>query len=150
MPRSYMIPKKSTPKNDDGYFEVLSKTVFQVGFNWRVVENKWSAIAKAFHGFRIGRVAKIDVEEVDELLKNKEIIRNGRKVLATIANAKKFLEVKKEHGSFRKFLASIRKQPYAERRKILSKMFASIGPTGVFVFLYTVNEPVPHWHQRND
>ncbi len=150
MPRSYMIPKKFVPKSDNGYFEVLSKTVFQVGFNWRVVEKKWPDIHKAFHGFRIELVAKMDIDDVDALLKNKQIIRNGRKIMAVIANAQKFLEIKKKHAAVKKFLRSLRKKPYRERRKILSKMFAGIGPTGVFVFLYTVDEPVPHWHQRND
>lgn len=90
------------------------------------------------------------IDDVDTLLKNKEIIRNGRKIMAVIANAQKFLEIRQTHDSMKKFLRSLRRKLYAERRKILSKMFAGIGPTGVFVFLYTVNEPVPHWHQRND
>lgn len=150
MPHGHMIPKKFVPKSDDEYFEVLSKAVFQVGFNWRVVEKKWPAISKAFHGFAIERVARMSIDEVDELLKNKDIIRNGRKIMAVIANAQEFREIKKEHGSMKKFLRSLRSRPYSERRKILDKMFTSIGPTGVFVWLYTVNEPVPSWHRRKE
>lgn len=114
------------------------------------LEKKWSAITKAFHRFNVERVSKMTIDDVDTLLKNKEIIRNGRKIMAVIANAQKFLEIRQTHDSMKKFLRSLRRKLYAERRKILSKMFAGIGPTGVFVFLYTVNEPVPHWHQRND
>ncbi len=145
-----MIPRKVRPRTDDAYFEVLAKAIFQSGFNWRIVERKWPDIRRAFRGFRLDRVARLTDDDVDRLLRDPGIIRNGRKVLSVIANAQQFRRLVGEYGSFRRFLSSIRKRPYAERRKVLVRMFRSVGPTAVFVFLYTVSEPVPHWHARND
>jgi len=148
MPHSIIIPKKFTPRSDREYFEILAKSIFQAGFNWHIVERKWPSITKAFLGFDLYRVSRMTDHDLDQLLKNPGVIRNGRKIQAIIENARKIRQLSKEHGSFRKFLSSNRTWKYPERRKFLVKQFASVGQTALFVFLYTVNEPVPHWHRR--
>lgn len=149
MPISFMIPKKIRPRTDDGYFEVLAKAIFQVGFNWRIVERKWPDIRRAFHGFRLARVARMDTDEVDRILRDPRI-RNGRKVLAIIEDAQRLQRLTAEYGSVRRYVVALRRRPYAERRKRLVRAFRGVGPTAAFVFLYTVSEPVPDWHRRLD
>ncbi|MBI2984160.1 MAG: DNA-3-methyladenine glycosylase I [Candidatus Kerfeldbacteria bacterium] len=150
MPRGYLIPKKFTPRSNDEYFEVLAKAIFQVGFNWKIVERKWPDIHRAFHGFHLHRVAALTDNNIDRLLKDPAIIRNGRKITAIVDNAGLFLKLAAEHGSIKKYLHSLRHLSYRQRRKILVKQFKSIGPTGLFVWLYTVNEPVSSWPERNN
>lgn len=148
--RKILIPKKLRPSSDDGYLEILAKTIFQVGFNWDIVERKWLDIRRAFHGFRVHRVGNIDEQEFDALLKDSRVIRNSRKLNAIIRCAGIFLRLRTEHGSVKKYLRELRSLAYAERRKRLVKLLPGIGPTGVFVWLYTVSEPVPDWHARLD
>ena len=51
------IPSKTTSKDDNGYFEELTKAIFRAGFSWGVVRAKWGGFWTAFHGFDLARVA---------------------------------------------------------------------------------------------
>ena len=68
-------PPQITPKGPDDYLEQLSKPVFQAGINWRVVNAKWAGIKKAFHEFKIERVARMSDREIDTLMKDERVIR---------------------------------------------------------------------------
>jgi 3-methyladenine DNA glycosylase Tag len=76
------------------------------------------------------------------------VVRNFRKVSATVENAARFLAVREEFGSFRRYLRSLDGQPYAVRVKDLKRRFKHVGDTGAFVFLYSVGEQVPAWADR--
>ena len=78
--------------------------MFSAGFNWQVIRNKWPGFEAAFHGFEPSRVAFFHDEDVDRLLSDKAIVRNGQKITATIANARFVVDTAKEHGSFGSFL----------------------------------------------
>ena len=67
-----MSPMKDVkpPKNDDEYFERLTKTVFTAGLNWTVVEKKWPDFHKAFADFSIPKVAKFNEKNVKTLMGN--------------------------------------------------------------------------------
>ena len=144
----FEIPPRATPADDDGYLEQMTKAVFQAGFSWQVVNDKWPNFQKAFDGFDVDRVAAYGLEDVDRLLSDAGIVRNGRKIDATIANAIQFQAVRREFGSFGLYLRSLDNVPYRERQKALSRRFKNLGPTGVFVFLWCVNEEVPDWEDR--
>jgi hypothetical protein len=58
-------------------------------------------------------------------------------------------ELIQEHGSFHAYLRSLDSLDYAGRRKELSDRFKNLGPTGVFTFLWCVDEQVPRWEDRN-
>lgn len=146
---SYEIPPRQKPANDDGYFEQLTKAVFQAGFSWQVVNNKWPNFQRAFDNFDIDKVALYDDRDVDRLLGDEGIVRNGRKIAATIENAREFQRIIAEHGSFHSYLRSMDEWSYPERRKELAKRFRNFGPTGVFTFLHCVDEEVPAWEDRN-
>jgi len=93
-------------KKDARYLAGMAKAVFSSGFSWEVIEKKWPGFEKAFFKFEPKRVAAFTDEDVDRLLKDTGIVRNGAKIMATIDNARFVVATAKEHGSFGKFLAS--------------------------------------------
>lgn len=90
---------------DDRYLATMTKCVFSAGFNWRVIEAKWNGFEAAFHGFVPGRVTFFSDEDLDRLVSDKQIVRNGQKIKATIENARFVAETSKEHDGFGQFLA---------------------------------------------
>lgn len=90
--------------SDDRYLSEMAKNVFSAGFSWKVIRQKWPGFEAAFDGFQPNRVAFYSDEDVDRLLSDKAIVRNGQKITATIANARMIVEIAKTHGSFGAFL----------------------------------------------
>ncbi|MBI2452497.1 DNA-3-methyladenine glycosylase I [Candidatus Pacearchaeota archaeon] len=93
------------PLHDDKkLFEYLILDAFQAGLNWEIIINKRENFKKAFHNFAPDKIAKYTQKDIQRLLNNKGIIRNKLKIQSTVTNAQKFLEVKKEFGSFDKYI----------------------------------------------
>lgn len=93
------------PVHDDNkLFEMLILEGMQAGLNWITVLKKREAFREAFDGFDPGKVALYGPSKIEELLSNKGIIRNRLKVNAAVTNAKLFLEVQEQYGSFDKFI----------------------------------------------
>jgi DNA-3-methyladenine glycosylase I len=93
------------PVHDDRLlFEHLVLDGFQAGLSWAVVLNKREAFRKAFGGFDAEKVARYSSRSVERLLRDPGIIRNRQKVEAAIKNAKAFLAVQEDVGSFDAFL----------------------------------------------
>jgi DNA-3-methyladenine glycosylase I len=90
--------------NDRKLFEFLILDTFQAGLSWSTILNKREGFEKAFDRFDPVKIAKYEEKKIKELLDNKQIIRNKLKINAAIINAQKFLEVKKEFGSFDKYI----------------------------------------------
>ena len=86
--------------NDQKLFEFLVLEGFQAGLSWQTVLNKREAFREAFDGFLPEKVAKYQEADVDRLMNNSLIIRNKQKIQAAISNARYFLEIQKEFGSF--------------------------------------------------
>jgi 3-methyladenine DNA glycosylase Tag len=93
-------------KKDSRFLAGMAKAVFSSGFSWQVIEKKWPGFEIAFERFEPKRVAAYGDEDVDRLLGDKRIVRNGAKIMATIENARFIVATAKEHGSFGKFLAA--------------------------------------------
>jgi 3-methyladenine DNA glycosylase Tag len=144
----YVIPPRKKPADDSGYLAVLAQATFQAGFSWEVVRNKWPNFVKAFDAFDVDTVARYSADDVDRLLADKGIVRNGRKIEAVIANAQAMRRLRGEHGSFHAYLRTLDGLPYEKRRKTLEKQFKWLGRTGTFFFLYCVDEDVPDWEDR--
>ncbi|OUS37038.1 3-methyladenine DNA glycosylase [Rhodobacterales bacterium 56_14_T64] len=83
---------------EDRWLSILTKCVFQAGFNWKVIESKWDGFETAFDGFDIGRCAFMDDEKFDALLGDKTIVRNGTKIATVRDNAALLLELRNEGG----------------------------------------------------
>ena len=95
------------PSFDDHHlFEMLILEGFQAGLSWECVLNKRESFRKAFDHFDIEKIIHYDDKKIEELMNNKDIIRNRRKILATMQNASIFLELQKEFGSFSNYLWS--------------------------------------------
>ncbi len=93
------------PAHDDRkHFEFLILEAFQAGLSWMTILRKREAFEKAFDGFDPARVARYDQKKIAELLTDKGIVRNRLKIVAAVNNAKRFLEVQKEFGSFDKYI----------------------------------------------
>ncbi len=86
--------------NDNKIFEFLILEGAQAGLSWQTILNKRVAYRKAFDNFNPAKVAKYMRKDVTRLLKNADIVRNRLKIEAAVNNAQRFLEVKKEFGSF--------------------------------------------------
>ena len=104
------------PCHDDrALFELLVLEGFQAGLSWECVLNKREAFRAAFDGFDPRAVAGYGAEKVAELMANPGIVRNRRKIEAAAANARAFLQVRGEFGSFDAYLwAFVGGQPVAE------------------------------------
>ena len=91
-------------KDDRKQFEFLILEAAQAGLSWRTVLNKRENYRKAFAGFDPVKVAKFGKAHVRKLLGNAGIIRNRLKIEAAINNARRFLEIQKEFGTFSGYL----------------------------------------------
>ncbi len=140
--------------NDTKLFEMLTLEAFQAGLMWITILKKREAFREAFDGFDPNIVANYNEEKVEKLLLNQGIIRHRGKILAAINNAKLFLEIQKQYGSFDKFVWSyvdytpiigkydtIEEVPATTEiseklSKDLKKMgFKFLGPTIVYAFM---------------
>ena len=111
--------------------------------NWRVIDQKWPTIKKAFLNFNIEKIALFTDADVQKLMTDAGIIRNKGKINAIIYNAKGFKAIKKQFGSFKKYLDSQDKSDnYANVVKDLSVKFKWLGPSSASLFLYTVGEKI--------
>src|SRR2546422_4964266 len=137
-------PPRIKPKSIDDYLEQLSKSVFQAGISWRVVDAKWSTIKPAFRGFQVERVARMGDREIDALAADPRVIRSRPKIAAVVHNARAILDLERD-GGFRKHLRSF--DDYEDLAKDLKKRFKFVGDSGAYHFLWTVSEPVPDWHE---
>lgn len=90
--------------NEKKHFEFLVLETFQAGLSWMTVLRKRENFRKAFDNFDPKKVAKYDKRKINQLLKDEGIIRNRRKIEAAVNNAKRFLEVQSEFGSFDKYM----------------------------------------------
>ncbi len=92
--------------NEKHLYEMLILESFQAGLSWECVLNKREAFRKAYDNFDIEIVINYGEEKINELLNNKEIIRNKLKIKASINNSKIFKEISENFGSFYNYLLS--------------------------------------------
>lgn len=93
------------PSHDDRHlFELLVLESFQAGLSWLTVLKKREAFVRAFDGFDPALVAGYGEEKIQALLQDASIIRSRRKIEAAINNARVFLEIQREFGSFARFI----------------------------------------------
>lgn len=141
-------PKRITVRSDADYLSVLSQAVFQSGISWKVVEAKWPGTVEAFNGLDPKKVANLTPKQVDALAHDTRLIRNRRKIEATVDNAETMLALAKEHGTFKKYLRSF--PSYDDLQTDLVKRFKFLGPMGTYWFLYVVKEKVPGWEEWHE
>jgi 3-methyladenine DNA glycosylase Tag len=136
MPANYEINLET----DSDYLALLTRKLFHSGFNKQIVDAKWAAFENAFHGFDPARVASFDEADLERLAANSALVRHRRKLAATLANARHFCEVAKQHGSWMTWLHGQRHLPYEERAVTLQGCLTHCGPNTVFYFLFEAGE----------
>jgi DNA-3-methyladenine glycosylase I len=103
--RRYHDEEWGVPLRDDrALFELLILEGAQAGLSWSIILRKREAYRRAFARFDATAVARYTARDVRRLLADAGIVRNRLKIDATIANARAFLEVRREHGSFAEYL----------------------------------------------
>lgn len=141
MPDGKSEPKQISPQSLDDYLEIMVKVVFQSGMSYKVVEAKMPTIKEAFKNFDIHEVADFDERDIEALTQDTRVIRNQRKLNAIVANARKMIDLEKEHGSFKNYLRA--HGDFDATLKVLKNDFKFLGPFGIYYFLYVVGESVP-------
>jgi DNA-3-methyladenine glycosylase I len=91
-------------RNDRGHFEFLVLEAAQAGLSWSIVLNKREGYRRAFAGFDPERVARFNSRSIARLLLDPSIIRNRLKIEAAVNNARRFLEVREQFGSFDRYV----------------------------------------------
>lgn len=112
---------------DDRVLAQMTRCIFQAGFHWKVIDQKWPGFEEAFHGFDPNRCAMIHDEEIDTLLSDPRIVRNPAKVKSVPENAAFILSLAKEHGSAAKAFAAYPQSEYIELLDLLKKKGSRLG-----------------------
>jgi len=153
--RSYHDTEWGTPLHDDqALFEFLVLDAAQAGLSWLTVLRKRENYRRAFGGFDPEKVARYDSRKVRALLADPGIIRNRLKIESAIGNAKAFLAIQREFGSFDTYIWEfVRGRPKRNRRRALRQIpartkesdemsralrergFRFVGPTICYAFM---------------
>lgn len=121
---AYHDTEWGVPQHDDRkLFEFLVLETFQAGLSWRTVLHKRIAFRKAFANFNPHRVARFDKRKRELLMNDAGIIRNGAKIRAAVNNARCFLAIQKEFGSFDTYVWNFVKNTPIRHRNRTEKDF---------------------------
>jgi methyladenine glycosylase len=134
-------PRRARPQDLSGYLEAITRSVFQGGISWRVVDAKWEGIRDALAGFDPAQVAGLDESDIDALMGDSRVIRNRAKLEGTVDNAQTLLELDAEYHGFRRYLRS--HGGFDATVADLKRQFRFLGDTGAYYVLYVVGEQVP-------
>ena len=99
--QNYHDEQWGVPVHDDRLlFEMLTLEGAQAGLSWTTILKKRQGYLDAFDNFNVEKIARYSNAKIEKLMNNPGIVRNRAKLVATVTNAKQFLEVQKQHGSF--------------------------------------------------
>ncbi|TNE60138.1 MAG: 3-methyladenine DNA glycosylase [Alphaproteobacteria bacterium] len=130
-----LLAKGAKPKSaralakvpDDRWLAQMTRSIFQSGFNWKVVEHMWKGFEEVFHGFDIGYCAMLHDEDFDRLVSDTRIVRHGPKIRAVQENAVFFSELRKEHGGVGKAIGGWPSEDYVGLLEMLKKRGTRLG-----------------------
>ncbi|MBO9477353.1 DNA-3-methyladenine glycosylase I [Shimia sp. R11_0] len=111
---------------EDRWLAQFTKGVFQAGFNWQVIENKWEGFEAAFHGFDVDRCAFLHDEDMDRLMSDTAIVRNGPKIRTVIENAH-FIQSLRDQGGAGVVLGGWASTDYISQLEFMKKGGSRIG-----------------------
>jgi len=119
-------------------FERLILEINQAGLSWATILKKRPAFRAAFAGFDVDRVAAFGLADVERLMADSGIIRNRLKIAATIDNARRIQELRREHGSFAAWLDAHHPRSREEWVRLFKKTFRFTGGEIVNEFLMSL------------
>ena len=128
------------------YLEVITKAVFHAGMSWAVIDNKWDGFREAFGGFDPETVAGFGPDEIEALAQDTRIVRNRRKIAATVDNAQALVALDEDTpGGFGAWIES--QGGFEEKLDALHEHFKFVGDFGAYYVLHVVKQPVPPYEQ---
>ncbi len=128
---------------DDRWLSAMTQCIFQAGFNWRVIEAKWPGFEEAFEGFDLKRWAAMDDADLDALLKDTRVVRNGAKLAAVGPNARYLLGLSEAHGSAGRYFAVWKPEDYIRNLTALRKGGERLGGMTGQMFLRRMGVDTP-------
>jgi predicted dinucleotide-binding enzyme/3-methyladenine DNA glycosylase Tag len=128
------------PDDPAFFLEHLTRSVFEAGISWRVVEAKWDGIREAFHGFDPAQVAAMPPAEIAAVENDSRVIRNKAKIRATVQNAGEILAILDQYGRIRGYLASFPDAGAAATD--MRRRFKFLGDTGVWRLLTSASRDI--------
>jgi 3-methyladenine DNA glycosylase Tag len=126
---------------DDRWLAEMTRGVFRAGFNWRVIENKWTGFEEAFHGFDPPLNAAMSEDEFDAHLKDTRIIRNAQKVASVRANGQFLVDLAREYGSAATFFANWPDSDFIGLLDLMKKRAARCHGETAMRFFRTMGKP---------
>jgi DNA-3-methyladenine glycosylase I len=152
---AYHDDEWGVPVHDDRrFFEFLILEGAQAGLSWSTILNKRDAYREAFVGFDPTRVARFDSRKIERLIANPGIVRNRLKIESAVANARAFLTLQQEYGTFDRYVWKfVDGKPVVNRHRSLSTVpartaqsdalskdlakrgFRFVGPTIIYAFM---------------
>jgi 3-methyladenine DNA glycosylase Tag len=130
-------PAELAAVGDDRWLAQMSKCVFQAGFSWKVIDNKWPGFETAFHGFAPPINAAMSDEDFDKHLKDTGIVRNAAKILSVRDNARFLMDLAAEHGSAAAFFAAWPDEDLAGLLEVMKKRASRLsGETAMRLFRF--------------
>lgn len=123
-------PKSNTELaqlEDDRVLAVFTQVVFQAGFAWRVIQNKWPGFEEAFHDFQVGLLAAMPIEAYAAYKEDTRIVRNWQKIQTVPQNARFIESIAAEYGSFGQLLAQWPQDDIVGLWQLLKKRGARLG-----------------------
>ncbi|WP_046020585.1 DNA-3-methyladenine glycosylase I [Magnetospira sp. QH-2] len=112
---------------DDRWLACMTRCIFQAGFSWKVVENMWPGFEEAFEGFDVDRCLMFGGDDLDRLVSDKRIVRNGQKISAVLRNAAFISDLSDQHGGAGRFFAEWPTEKYADLLLLMKKQGARLG-----------------------
>ena len=146
------------PQHDDRkLFEFLILEGAQAGLSWTTILNRRNGYREAFYNFDVNLVSKLNQKDIEKLMQNTSIIRNKLKINSGINNAKQFLKIQKQFGTFDKYLwGFVNYKPIKNKFKTYSNLpvytelseklstdlkkhgFTFVGPTICYAFMQAI------------
>ncbi len=149
--------------DEQKHFEFLLLETMQAGLSWSIILKKREAFRSRFDGFDYARIAQYDSNTIEELCQDAGIIRNRRKITAAVNNAKRFITVQQEYGSFDAYIwgftqgliidssaQHISDIPASNQlsmgisRDMKRRGFSFIGPTVIYAHLQAIGVILDH------
>ena len=117
------------PNFDESYlYEMLILESFQAGLSWECVLNKRERFREVYDGFDLEKIIRYDQEKIEQLMSDPGIIRNRRKIVASIENSKIFKNIAAEYGSFYEYLRTFTKdQTWYETDRVTNDLSDAIS-----------------------
>jgi 3-methyladenine DNA glycosylase Tag len=144
--REYGAPAQVDDPTPADYLEVITKAVFQSGMSWDVIEAKWAGFREAFAGFDPPTVAGLGPDEIEQLAGDTRIVRNRRKIEATVENAQALIALDEDTpGGFGAWLGS--HGGFEQTLDALRSHFKYLGDFGSYYLLHVVKQPVPPYEE---